>query len=326
MPTYQYEAMDHTGREVKDSIDASTQEEAQQLIRQKGFFVTKIAERTKAAKKGKTAAKKKGGGRGKKKSFTIGKISTKQLCTSTRQLSTLQDAGLPILRSLKILEGQCKPGVLKNALGDVVEDIESGATLSDAFAKHPKAFDKLYCNMIKAGEAGGALEAILQRLADFKEKSQTLKRRIKSAMVYPIVVIFVACVIVGFILYFIIPKFEAIFDDFGVDLPKITVFLIEASHFVVRRFWVVILAPILFWIFIKLLYRNRTGAYICDRIMLMIPVMGAIAEKSTVARTMRTLGTLVQSGVPILESLNIVRDTAGNAVFERAFSRIYESI
>jgi type IV pilus assembly protein PilC len=325
MPTYQYEAMDHTGREVKDTIDASTQEEAQQLIRQKGFFVTKIAERTKAAKKGK-APKKKGGGKGKKKSFTIGRISTKQLCTFTRQLSTLQDAGLPILRSLKILEGQCKPGVLKNSLGDVVEDIESGATLSDAFAKHPKAFDKLYCNMIKAGEAGGALEAILQRLADFKEKSQTLKRRIKSAMVYPVVVIFVAMVIVGFILYFIVPKFEAIFSDFGVPLPNMTIFLIEASHFVVKYFYIVFMFPLFFWIFIKLLYRNKTGAYVCDRILLMIPVMGQIVEKSTVARTTRTLGTLVQSGVPILESLNIVRDTAGNAVFERAFSRIYESI
>src|SRR3954468_18393149 len=325
MPTYQYEAMDHTGREVKDTIDASTQEEAQQLIRQKGFFVTKIAERTKAAKKGKTAAKKKGG-RGKKKSFTIGKISTKQLCTFTRQLSTLQDAGLPILRSLKILEGQCKPGVLKNALGDVIEDIESGQTLSEAFAKHPKAFDRLYCNMIKAGEAGGALEAILQRLADFKEKAQSLKRRIKSAMVYPIVVIFVACVIVGFILYFIIPKFEAIFNDFGVPLPKMMIFLIEASHFLIKYFYVVFLTPLFFWIFVKLLYRNRTGAYICDRVLLMIPVMGAIVEKSTVARTTRTLGTLVQSGVPILESLSIVRDTAGNAVFERAFTRIYDSI
>src|SRR5689334_6232264 len=240
MPTYQYEAMDHTGREVKDTIDASTQEEAQQLIRQKGFFVTKIAERTKAAKK-KAAPKKKGRG-GKKKSFTIGKISTKQLCTFTRQLSTLQDAGLPILRSLKILEGQCKPGELKNSLGDVVEDIESGSTLSEAMAKHPKAFDRLYCNMVKAGEAGGALEAILQRLADFKEKSQSLKRRIKSAMVYPIVVIFVACVIVGFILYFIIPKFEAIFADFGVDLPKMTIFLIKASHAVVNYFWIFLLA------------------------------------------------------------------------------------
>jgi type IV pilus assembly protein PilC len=322
MPTFQYEAMDVTGREVKDSIDAATQEEAQQLIRQKGFFVTKISEKAKKTRK--AAAKK--GGRRRKKAFTIGKISTKQLCTFTRQLSTLQDAGLPILRSLKILEGQCKPGVLKNALGDVVEDIESGQTLSEAFAKHPKAFDRLYCNMIKAGEAGGALEAILQRLADFKEKAQSLKRKIKGAMVYPIVVILVACTIVGFILYFIIPKFESIFKDFGVPLPRMTIMLINASHFLIKYFYVVFLSPLLIWIFIKLLYRNRTGAYICDRILLMIPVMGAIAEKSTVARTMRTLGTLVQSGVPILESLNIVKETAGNAVFERAFVRIYESI
>ena len=324
MPTFQYEAMDHTGREVKDSIDAATQEEAQQLIRQKGFFVTKIAEKAKNAKK--RAAARKGGGRRRKKAFTIGKISTKQLCTFTRQLSTLQDAGLPILRSLKILEGQCKPGVLKNALQDIVEDIESGQTLSEACAKHPKAFDRLYCNMIKAGEAGGALEAILQRLADFKEKSQSLKRRIKSAMVYPVVVIFVACVIVGFILYFIIPKFEAIFKDFNLPLPRMTIILIDASHFLIKYFYVVFLTPLFVWIFIKLLYRNKTGAYVCDRIALMIPVMGSIIEKSTVARTMRTLGTLVQSGVPILESLNIVRDTAGNAVFERAFTRIYESI
>jgi type IV pilus assembly protein PilC len=324
MPTYQYEAMDHTGREVKDTINASTQEEAQQLIRQKGFFVTKIAERSEK-KTRKTSSVKKGGRR-KKKAFTIGKISTKQLCVFTRQLSTLQDAGLPILRSLKILEGQCKPGVLKNALGDVVEDIESGSTLSEAFAKHPKAFDRLYCNMIKAGEAGGALESILQRLADFKEKSQSLKRRIKSAMVYPLVVIFVAAVIVGFILYFIIPKFKAIFADFGVPLPQMTVFLIAASDFIIKYFYLVFISPLFVWIIIKLLYRNRTGAYICDRILLMIPVMGAIVEKSTVARTSRTLGTLVQSGVPILESLNIVRDTAGNAVFERAFTRIYESI
>jgi type IV pilus assembly protein PilC len=323
MPTFQYEAMDHTGREVKDSIDAATQEEAQQLIRQKGFFVTKIAEKAKKAKQ-RAAARK--GGRRKKKAFTIGRISTKQLCLFTRQLSTLQDAGLPILRSLKILHGQCKPGVLKNSLDDIIEDIESGSTLSEACAKHPKAFDRLYCNMLKAGEAGGALEAILQRLADFKEKSQSLKRRIKSAMVYPIVVISVACIIVGFILYYIIPKFESIFKDFNIPLPRMTTMLIDASHFLIKYFYVVFLTPLFIWIFIKLLYRNRTGAYICDRIKLMIPVMGTIVEKSTVARTMRTLGTLVQSGVPILESLNIVRDTAGNAVFERAFNRIYESI
>jgi type IV pilus assembly protein PilC len=326
MPTYQYEAMDHTGKEVKDTIDAATQEEAQQLIRQKGFFVTKIAERAKAAKKKGAAPAKKKGGRGKKKSFTIGRISNKLLCTFTRQLSILQDAGLPILRSLKILEGQCKPGVLKNSLSDVVEDIESGSTLSEAFSKHPKAFDRLYCNMIKAGEAGGALEAILQRLADFKEKAQSLKRKVKGAMIYPAVVISVALLIVCFILYWIVPKFEAIFADFGVDLPMMTVMLIKSSNYLVKYYWTLFLVPFVIWVFLKLLYRNRTGAYIGDRILLMVPVMGDIVEKSTVARTTRTLGTLVQSGVPILEALNIVRDTAGNAVFERAFTRIYDSI
>lgn len=323
MPTFAYEAMDATGKEVKATIDASSQAEAQQLIRQKGFFVTKISEK---ASKGKTKVKATPKGKKKKRSFTIGGLSNKKLCLFTRQLSTLQDAGLPILRSLRILENQSKPGVLKNTLAEVIEDIESGGTLSEAMAKHPKAFDRLYCNMIKAGEAGGALEAILQRLADFKEKAQTLKRRIKGAMVYPLVVIFVACVIVGLILYFIIPKFEKIFADFGVDLPGMTVFLIDASHVVIEYAPIVIASPILLWIMIKLMYRNRTGAYICDRILLWIPVLGQIAEKSTVARTMRTLGTLVQAGVPILESLNIVRDTAGNAVFERAFTRVYDSI
>ena len=332
MPTFQYEAMDHTGKEVKDQIEASTQEEAQQLVRQKGFFVTKISESAaKAAAKGKKkkgakAVAKKGGGRKKKKSFTIGKIKPKLLCTFTRQLSILQDAGLPILRSLKILEGQAKPGVLKNSLIEVVEDIESGASLSEAMAKHPKCFDRLYCNMVKAGEAGGALEAILQRLADFKEKSQTLKRRVKGAMIYPLVVITVAVAIVGFILYYIIPKFKLIFLDFGVDLPGMTVFLITASDVIIEKFWLVALTPIAIWLILKLIYRNKTGAFLLDKVWLMVPVMGGIIEKSVVARTMPTLGTLIQSGVPILEAISIVRDTAENAVFERAYTRIYDSI
>src|SRR5438445_11164936 len=161
MPTFKFEAMDTTGSEVKDTVEAPSEEEAQQKIKQMGYFVTKITEvASKAKKKGK-------GGYKKKKTFTIGGVSNKQLCTFTRQFSTLQDAGLPVLRSLKILEGQMRPGALKNALMDVVEDVESGSTLSEAFGKHPKCFDRLYVNMVKAGEAGGALEVILQRLADF---------------------------------------------------------------------------------------------------------------------------------------------------------------
>src|SRR5215471_3524322 len=161
MATFKYEAMDTSGAEVKDSVEATNEEEAQQKIRQMGYFVTKIAEvqgKGKGKGKGKQAGKKKKG-----QTFTIGGVSSKKLCTFTRQFSTLQDAGLPVLRSLRILEGQMKPGVLKNALIDVVDDVESGSTLSEAFGKHPKCFDRLYVNMVKAGEAGGALEIILKR-------------------------------------------------------------------------------------------------------------------------------------------------------------------
>src|SRR6516165_11297204 len=164
MPTFKYEAMDTSGGEVKDSVEAMSEEEAQQKIRQMGYFVTKITEVAGTAKKG----KKKGAKRKKGQTFTIGGVSAKQLCTFTRQFSTLQDAGLPVLRSLRILEHQMRAGVLKNALIDVVDDVEGGSTLSEAFAKHPKCFDRLYVNMVKAGEAGGALEVILRRLADFK--------------------------------------------------------------------------------------------------------------------------------------------------------------
>src|SRR5690349_282570 len=218
MPTFKYEAMDTSGGEVKDSVEAMSEEEAQQKIRQMGYFVTKITEMAGTAKKG----KKKTGKRKKSKTFTIGGVSSKALCTFTRQFSTLQDAGLPVLRSLRILEHQMKPGVLKNALMDVVDDVESGSTLSEAFAKHPKCFDRLYVNMVKAGEAGGALKIILKRLADFKEKAQSLKRRIIGAMVYPIAVISVAIGILTFIMVYIIPKFEKIFKDFDMQLPWLT--------------------------------------------------------------------------------------------------------
>ncbi len=321
MATFQFEAMDSTGAEVKDTVEAASEDEAQAQIRKMGYFVTKITAKTKKQKKAADKRPKKKG-----KSFTIGGVKTKALCTFTRQFSVLQDAGLPVLRSLKILEGQMKPGVLKNSLMDVVEDIESGCTLSEAFAKHPKCFDRLYVNMVKAGEAGGALEVILQRLAQFKEKAQSLKRRVTSAMVYPAVVILVATAIVGFIMYFIIPKFKKIFEDFGVDLPAMTQVVIDVSDWVVDYFYVLPAFPIAFWLFIKLLKKNRSGAYVVDWVKLHMPVFGRIIEKTVVARTTRTLGTLVASGVPILEGLSIVRETAGNAVFERAFQRVIDSI
>src|SRR6266478_2868256 len=249
MPTYKFEAMDTAGGEVKDAVDALNEEEAQQKIKQMGYFVTKITEvqtgKGKGKKKGQQLRKKKG------QVFTIGGVSSKALCTFTRQFSTLQDAGLPVLRSLKILEHQMKPGVLKNALIDVVDDVESGSTLSEAFGKHPKCFDRLYVNMVKAGEAGGALETILQRLADFKEKSQSLKRRITGAMVYPVVVILVAVGILTFIMLYIIPKFEKIFRDFGMTLPWLTEQLMATSRWFGKYWYVLPLFPLALWLLLK---------------------------------------------------------------------------
>src|SRR3989440_8917094 len=234
MPTFKFEAMDTTGGEVKDAVDAASEEEAQQKIRNMGYFVTKITEVA-----GKKAKGKKAKGRRKKgQVFTLGGVSSKKLCTFTRQFSTLQDAGLPVLRSLKILEHQMRPGVLKNALMDVVDDVESGNTLSEAMGKHPKCFDRLYVNMVKAGEAGGALEVILRRLAEFKEKAQSLKRKITGAMVYPTVVIMVAVGILTFIMVFIIPKFEKIFKDFNMKLPALTELLMKTSAWFTNYWYV----------------------------------------------------------------------------------------
>src|SRR5438132_4612168 len=282
MPTYKFEAMDTAGGEVKDAVEAPSEEEAQQKIKQMGYFVTKITEVATGKKKGKKAGRRKRKGQ----VFTIGGVSTKQLCTFTRQFSTLQDAGLPVLRSLKILEGQMKRGVLKNALIDVVDDIECGSTLSEAFGKHPKCFDRLYVNMVKAGEAGGALEVILQRLAEFKEKSQSLKRKIIGAMVYPCVVILVAVGILTFIMVAIIPKFKKIFDEFGMTLPQMTQILIDTSMWFADYWWVLPLFPLCFWLLIKLIRLSRTGRYATDWVKLHIPVIGKLIEKTIVARTM----------------------------------------
>jgi type IV pilus assembly protein PilC len=324
MPVYQYEAMDNTGLEIKETIEAPSEAEAQQKIKEKGFFVTRIQESGRK-KKAKAAAKKRTGPR-RKGTFSIGGVRPKHLCTFTRQLSTLQDAGLPILRSLRILEGQSKPGPLKNALMAVIEDIEGGSTLSEAMSRQPKAFDKLYVNMVRAGEAGGALETILRRLAEFKEKSQSLKRKVQGAMIYPCAVIVIAGGIVAGIMIYIVPKFKKIFADFGTELPQITLLLITMSDWLAAYWYMLVGIPFILFIVLKLVKKNKTGAFIVDWIVLKIPLLGLILRKSIIARTSRTLGTLIASGVPILEGIIIARDTSGNAIFARAYDQIYTAI
>ena len=325
MPTFQFEAMDSTGQEIKDVLEAPNEEEAQAVIRQMGYFVTKISVKKSRGGK-KTAA---AGSSQKKKpgrTFAIGGVNIKQLTAFTRQLSILQDAGLPILRSLNILEKQARPGPLKNSLMDVCDEIEAGSTLSEAMSKSPKAFNRLYVNMIKAGEAGGALEVILQRLAEFQERSLALRRKIKGALIYPIVVVLVAVFILAGIMVWIVPEFIKIFNDFEVVMPMMTVLLINISDWTVKLWFLIPGIPVAIWLFVMLMRMFEAGRMGWDLFMLKMPIFGQLVEKTVVSRTTRTLGTLVSSGVPILEALNITRETAGNAMFEKMFSQVSESI
>ncbi len=320
MPIYTFEAMDATGQEIRDEIDAANEDEAQTTIRQMGYFVTKIAVKKQAA--GAAAAP----GERRKRPFAMGGAKTKHICAFTRQLSILQDAGLPILRSLRILENNQKSGKLKNALMDVCDEIEGGATLSEAMGKCPKVFNRLYVNMIKAGEAGGALETILNRLADFLESAESLKRKVKGALIYPCIVVTVAIAILTFIMIMIVPTFEKMFDEFGLTLPAPTQLLIAMSNYVGSYWFLLIAMPICGFILIKLMRKFKHGRVGFDMFILRVPIFGALIEKNILARTTRTLGTLISSGVPIMEGLNITRETSGNAMFEKLYTKVAEQI
>jgi type IV pilus assembly protein PilC len=328
MPTFQYEAMNAAGQEVKAEIDANTHDDAVARIRSQGYFPTKVREKT--AKKGKAAPT--ASGPPKKKSMNVqisfGGVSAKTVTQFTRQLSTLQDAGLPILRSLKVLEQQQKPGLLKTILEQVGADVEAGSTLSEGMSRHPKAFDRLYVNMVQAGETGGVLDVILQRLAEFMEKAQKLKRRVIGAMIYPIVVIMFSALIVTGIMIFVVPKFRDIFSDFKTSLPKPTEILLALSDWIAVDYgWVVmILGPFIIMGTFKLIAKTKPGRAALDRIVLKLPVFGQILSKTAVARFTRTLGTLLSAGVPILDAITITKDTCGNSVFEKALQKVHDAI
>ena len=334
MPTFQYEALNQAGQPQKGVVEAVNNEDAISRIKAQGFFPTNVRE--------KKVRKKSGGpssATGKKKkaseiTINIGGVSKKLITQFSRQMSTLQDAGLPILRSLNILAEQQKPGLFKNVLEQVALDVEGGSSLSEAMAKHPKAFDRLYTKMIAAGEVGGVLDIILQRLSDFMEKAQALKKRIIGAMIYPAAVISVALLIVVGIMYFVIPKFDEIFKDFDSKLPDLTLALIGMSRWVAGKNdgqvipgWLVILgSPVGIFVALKLLRKSKGGRAVMDRIKMRIPVFGRLVRASSIARFTRTLGTLISAGVPILEAISITRDTVGNDVYEKALQKVHDSI
>jgi len=325
MPAYVYEAVDSRGQRVRSEIQALSEEEAQSKVRGLGYLVTQL--KPKGARTRGKAATAAAAPSAKKKTATIGNsVRPKTLATFTRQLSTLINASLPILRSLRIAEELNKPGVLKNNLIDMVDDVEGGMPLSEAMAKHPKTFDKLYVNMVRAGEAGGVLDQILDRLAVFMEKSQKLKKRVLSAMIYPAAVIIVAGLILYGIITFIVPKFATMFAELGTGLPVPTQILIRTSNTFATYWYMALVIPIGVILGYKVLSATAPGRRMIDTVKLHFPVIGAIVRKSIISRFTRTLGVLIASGVPLLEALSIVREASGNVVISDAIGKIHDSV
>jgi len=325
MPVFQYSALDAQGVEIKDEIEALSQKEAISKIRNMGYFPTKVRTRGVAKKAGVKA-----GVKPKKRRGAGGKVKVKYITQFARQLSTLQDAGLPILRSLRILEEQQRSGTFKRVIGYVGDDIEGGSTLSEAMGRHPRAFDRLLVSMVAAGETGGVLDLILSRVADFMEKAQKLKARVKSAMIYPAVVLTAAFLILLGLMTFVVPSFKEALTEMteGQELPKITQIVLAISAWIAFRYgWAVLLGvPFAVIFLLRITKQFRPGRYVLDTIKLKLPIVGQLTSKVSVTRWTRTLGTLISAGVPILDAINVTRETAGNEVFANMLGNVHNSI
>ena len=330
MPIFLYEAVDSSGQKIRQKIEAQDKKSAVANIRKKGLRPTGIKEVTDGSGGGgemestapsmdtaEPTGRKRGG---------TGGVPRKLLTEFSTQLSILQNAGLPIVRSLKIMQGQQKHSTFKKILTEVAEDVENGQQLSEAMSKHARCFNKLYVNMVKAGEAGGVLDTILERLSVFLESEQALKRKVLGAMIYPIVVLSVTVLILTGIILFVIPTFKEMFGDMGIQLPGPTQMLITISDFLIGFWFLIPAIPIGIYVGFKAWIATEKGRYQWDSIKLKLPVLGNITRKSTIARFTRTLGTLFASGVPVLEALAIVKNAIGNEVLTRAIDQVYESI
>ncbi len=340
MPKFNYVALDARGNETKGSIDVGSQNEAIGRVKEMGLFPTKIseAEKEKSADKskakGKPAAKPGAKGKGKGGAMQInikipglgGKVKPKVLTTFTRQLATLVDAGLPLLRGLRVLEKQERNAALKKILGDLAQSIEGGSTFSEALAQHPKVFNKLFVNMVKAGELGGVLEVVLKRLAEFSEKAQKIKGKVKAALFYPSAVMIVAVGIMVLLLTFVVPKFKEVFAGMGVKMPGFTLFVLAVSDIIKNNILGTMGVMVAVFIVFMLLIKTKLGRRLWDKFTLIMPAFGPVISKVAISRFTRTLGTLVTSGVPILQALTIVRETAGNVIIANAVQKIHESV
>ena len=346
MATFQYIAKDASGNETRGTVEAGDRNSAIAAVRAQGLMPTALGEvkgapaQSAAPARGKTAKKpaaagKKGGGLNKNIEINIrmpkflqGKIKTKVLTQFTRQLATLVNAGLSLMRGLEVLKRQMKNQQMRDALDGISDNIAAGGTFSESLTAYPKIFDNLYINMVKAGEAGGVLEVVLARLADFAEKSEKIKNKVKGAMIYPSVVLFAAIGITAFLLVMVIPKFKQVFSDMlgGQSLPAVTEFVIKASEFVQHNGLMVFISVVAIFVILKVIGKTEGGAYFFDALKLKMPVIGTLAQRSAVSRFSRTLGTLLSSGVPILQSLVITRDTTGNRVLSNAIQTVHDAV
>lgn len=340
MPKYSYVAMDARGKEVKGVIEVGSQNEAIGRIREMNLFPTKIVEvdgAKETKQTGKTGAPARTAARGKKRGALDielkipglgGKVKPKVLMTFTRQLATLVDAGLPLLRGLRVLEKQERNPTLKRIIGELALSVEGGSTFSEALAQHPKVFNRLYINMVKAGEMGGVLEVVLNRLAQFQEKAQKIKGKVVAAMFYPIAVMIVAAAIITVLTVYVIPKFEEVFSGLleGQALPAFTQLVLNISRVIRENLLMTFLCIVVFFVLLKLATKTKLGRLVWDKFKLKMPAIGPLISKLSIARFTRTLGTLVSSGVPILQALNIVKETAGNVVIANAIAAVHDSV
>jgi len=323
MPVFQYEALDSQGVTIKDKVEALSQKEAVSKIQNMGYFPTKIRI---------SGGKKMAGARAGRPTSRRGarrRVKTKAITQFARQLSTLQDAGLPILRSLRILEEQQGSGAFRRIIGYVADDIEGGSTLSEAMSRFPKAFDRLFVSMVAAGETGGVLDLILSRIADFMEKTQKLKARVKSAMVYPVVVLTAAFAILLLLMWKVIPSFSNVLREMtDKPLPQLTQTVLGISSWIAYHYgWAVLLGvPFGIVLLLRFVKKFKTGRYILDIIRLHMPVLGNLSGKIAVTRWTRTLGTLIGAGVPILDAIHTSRETAGNEVYAKMLGNVQNSI
>ncbi|HEY4638421.1 MAG TPA: type II secretion system F family protein [Candidatus Udaeobacter sp.] len=336
MPRFNYVALDARGQEASGLLDAVSSSAAISQLRQSGYFPTSVIEEAIISTEGKQARRRAVTVAGTTKSrakkdivlFQRRKVKSKILMIFTRQLATLIDSGLPLLRSLNVLAKQERDKVMKKTIDKLADSVQSGSTFSDALALHPKIFNDLYVNMIRAGEVGGVLELVLTRLSEFQEKAARIRNKVLSAMVYPIIVMTMAIGILCFLLVFIVPRFEVIFHDLLGDkpLPPVTQFVIGFSGFMKNHGLVLVGAIVAIVIIYNFIGRTRRGRLVIDNFKLRMPLFGNLNRKTAISRFARTLGTLVTSGVPILQALNITRETAGNAAIARAIARVHDCV